>query len=158
MARRRKQEEVHENHERWLVSYADFITLLFAFFVVMYAISQVNEGKYRVLSTSMIDAFRSGNLAIQATPPSGNANTMIEIPNTKPIATAVEGQQRLQERARLKQLADDIGKSLAPLMQGLMGNYLEQSKNLFVQMQEKVQEQMQAGALFPGIPGLMPKK
>ncbi len=46
----------------------------------------------------------------------------------------------------------------APLMQGLMGNYLEQSKNLFVQMQEKVQEQMQTGALFPGIPGLMPKK
>jgi polyhydroxyalkanoate synthesis repressor PhaR len=42
----------------------------------------------------------------------------------------------------------------APLMQGLMGNYLEQSKNLFVQMQE----QMQTGALFPGIPGLMPKK
>ncbi len=46
----------------------------------------------------------------------------------------------------------------APLMQGLMGNYLEQSKNLFVQMQEKVQEQMQTGTLFPGIPGLMPKK
>jgi polyhydroxyalkanoate synthesis regulator protein len=44
------------------------------------------------------------------------------------------------------------------LMQGLMGNYLEQSKNLFVQMQEQMQEQMQAGALFPGIPGLMPKK
>lgn len=46
----------------------------------------------------------------------------------------------------------------APLMQGLMGNYLEQSKNLFVQMQEQVQEQMQAGALFPVMPGLMPKK
>jgi len=45
----------------------------------------------------------------------------------------------------------------APLMQGLMGNYMEQSKNLFTQMQEKVQEQMQAGALFP-IPGLAPKK
>lgn len=39
MARRRKKTEDHENHERWLVSYADFITLLFAFFVVMYAIS-----------------------------------------------------------------------------------------------------------------------
>jgi len=43
----------------------------------------------------------------------------------------------------------------APMMQGLMGNYLEQSKNLFVQMQEKVQEQMSTGALFP-IPGLTP--
>ncbi|GHD75422.1 flagellar motor protein MotD [Vogesella fluminis] len=141
MARRRKQEEVHENHERWLVSYADFITLLFAFFVVMYAISQVNEGKYRVLSTSMIDAFRSGNLAIQATPPSGSANTMIEIPDTKPIATAVEGQQRLQERARLKQLADDIGKSLAPLMQGGQVSMRQDDEGIHIEIKDT--------ALFP---------
>ena len=46
-----------ENHDRWLVSYADFITLLFAFFVVMYSISSVNEGKYRVLSRSLDSAF-----------------------------------------------------------------------------------------------------
>jgi chemotaxis protein MotB len=45
MARRRKKEEEHENLERWLVSYADFITLLFAFFVTMYAISRVDEQK-----------------------------------------------------------------------------------------------------------------
>ncbi len=57
MARRKRVEE-HENHERWLVSYADFITLLFAFFVVMYSISSVNEGKYRVLSDSIVTAFR----------------------------------------------------------------------------------------------------
>jgi chemotaxis protein MotB len=56
MARRKKHEE-HENHERWLVSYADFITLLFAFFVVMYAISSVNEGKYRVLSETLNAVF-----------------------------------------------------------------------------------------------------
>ena len=42
----------------------------------------------------------------------------------------------------------------APLMQGLMGNYLEQSKNLFVQMQE----QMQSGVLFPGMPGFGTKR
>ena len=35
------------NHDRWLVSYADFMTLLMAFFVVMYSISQVSEQKYR---------------------------------------------------------------------------------------------------------------
>jgi chemotaxis protein MotB len=56
MARRKRHEE-HENHERWLVSYADFITLLFAFFVVMYAISSVNEGKYRVLSETLNAVF-----------------------------------------------------------------------------------------------------
>ncbi len=56
MARKEKHEE-HVNHERWLISYADFITLLFAFFVVMYSVSSVNEGKYRVVSSSLIAAF-----------------------------------------------------------------------------------------------------
>lgn len=56
MARRKRPEE-HVNHERWLISYADFITLLFAFFVVMYAVSSVNEGKYRVLSDTLEAAF-----------------------------------------------------------------------------------------------------
>ena len=65
MARRKKRQEEHENHERWLVSYADFITLLFAFFVVMYAISSVNEGKYRVLSDSMEAAFKEVPRSIQ---------------------------------------------------------------------------------------------
>lgn len=49
----KKKHEEHENHERWLVSYADFITLLFAFFVVMYSVSSVNEGKYRTVSESI---------------------------------------------------------------------------------------------------------
>ena len=64
MARKKLQQE-HENHERWLVSYADFITLLFAFFVVMYSISSVNEGKYRVLSSSMVSAFRQPKSSLE---------------------------------------------------------------------------------------------
>lgn len=60
MARRKRVEE-HINHERWLVSYADFITLLFAFFVVMYSISSVNEGKYRVLSNTLEGVFVAVN-------------------------------------------------------------------------------------------------
>ncbi len=58
MARRRREEE-SDNHDRWLVSYADFITLLFALFVVMYSISSVNEDKYRVLSATLTDAFQT---------------------------------------------------------------------------------------------------
>lgn len=57
MPRRRRKVEEEENLERWLVSYADFITLLFAFFVVMYSISSVNDGKYRVVSDSLVKAF-----------------------------------------------------------------------------------------------------
>lgn len=56
---RRDSLEDTDNHERWLVSYADFVTLLFGFFVVMYAISSVNEGKYRVLSSTLTAAFES---------------------------------------------------------------------------------------------------
>lgn len=56
MARRRIVED-SVSHDRWLVSYADFITLLFAFFVVMYSISQVNEGKYKVLSQTLSEVF-----------------------------------------------------------------------------------------------------
>ncbi|MCP4413404.1 MAG: OmpA family protein [Gammaproteobacteria bacterium] len=54
-----------ENADRWLVSYADFITLLFAFFVVMYSVSQVNEGKFKILSETLTDAFVQPERSLQ---------------------------------------------------------------------------------------------
>src|ERR1017187_1242727 len=57
MARKKKHEE-HVNAEAWAIPYGDLVTLLFALFTVMYAMSSVNEGKFRVLSDSMIAAFR----------------------------------------------------------------------------------------------------
>ncbi len=86
--RRRKKTEEHVNHERWLVSYADFITLLFAFFVVMYSISSVNEGKYRVLSDTLSDVFQAkpnSPTPIQfegtsAVPARKNNQALIELP------------------------------------------------------------------------------
>jgi chemotaxis protein MotB len=56
MARKHKHED-HVNHEAWAIPYGDLVTLLLAFFVVMYAMSSVNEGKYRVLSDSLNAAF-----------------------------------------------------------------------------------------------------
>lgn len=64
MARRKKPEE-HSSHEAWAIPYGDLITLLLAFFVVMYAISSVNEGKYRVLSDSLVAAFRGTPKAME---------------------------------------------------------------------------------------------
>lgn len=59
MARRKKQEEP-VNHERWLVSYADFITLLFAFFVVLFAVSQVDQKKMGRFTEAVQDATKIG--------------------------------------------------------------------------------------------------
>jgi chemotaxis protein MotB len=64
MSRRHKHEE-HVNHEAWAIPYGDLVTLLLAFFVVMYAISSVNEGKYRVLSDSLFAAFRGSPRTLQ---------------------------------------------------------------------------------------------
>src|SRR5271168_1280286 len=59
MPRRRKPPD-HENHERWLVSYADFITLLFAFFVVMFASSQTDKSKAKQISEAVEKALADG--------------------------------------------------------------------------------------------------
>ncbi len=60
--RRRLRHPVHENQERWLVSYADFITLLFAFFVVMFANSQVDKERVAAVSESVRDAIEHGTI------------------------------------------------------------------------------------------------
>jgi chemotaxis protein MotB len=55
--RRRHVEEEHENHERWLVSYADMITVLMALFIVLFAISQVDQQKFTELKTGLAQGF-----------------------------------------------------------------------------------------------------
>ena len=60
---RRKHESEHVNHERWLVSYADFITLLFAFFVVMFASTQSDKNKAKAFSESVREALEHGQFS-----------------------------------------------------------------------------------------------
>jgi chemotaxis protein MotB len=64
MAHRRKHAEEHEGHdERWLVSYADFITLLMVLFVILYSQGNINVEKYKRLADSMRTAFSLGGAA-----------------------------------------------------------------------------------------------
>ncbi len=60
MANRRRSSDAPENHERWLVSYADFITLLFAFFVVMFASSQTDKARAKEISEAVEKALENG--------------------------------------------------------------------------------------------------
>ncbi len=57
--RKNKRQEDDEKLDRWMISYADFVTLLFAFFVVLYALSTLNEGKYKILAESVSKAFKA---------------------------------------------------------------------------------------------------
>jgi chemotaxis protein MotB len=107
MARKKKHEE-HVNHERWLVSYADFITLLFAFFVTLYAISQVDAKKLGKLMESMQAAFDtrvfepgSPKLSLSEGRSKGvQQQTLVE--PISPVATASPAMQAIEARIRAK--------------------------------------------------------
>lgn len=82
MSRRRRHEE-HENHEAWAIPYGDLVTLLLAFFVVMYAMSTVNEGKYRVLSDSLSEAFNGAPHSEHAVSNGGGTGGRVELPRNQ---------------------------------------------------------------------------
>ncbi|MCW5624644.1 MAG: hypothetical protein KIT73_08025, partial [Burkholderiales bacterium] len=136
--RRRQRHDEHENHERWLVSYADFITLLFAFFVVMYAISQVNEGKYRVLSHSLIQAFQTSDRQPVSSPRdttgSGRSDALMPLPLNRPVADPV----RRRVEARMKNIADDIRRVLDPLVREGQVRVTESARGITVEINASV--------------------
>jgi len=117
-SRRARTLEQSENVDRWLVSYADFVTLLFAFFVVMYAISSVNEGKYRVLSDTLVAAFKvppKSNEPIQIGKPLEETSTeqkVIGVP--KPIR--VEQPKVDDQKVKMARIANRVRDSLRPLI------------------------------------------
>jgi chemotaxis protein MotB len=126
MARRRYREEEHQNHERWLVSYADFITLLFAFFVVMYSISQVNESKYRVFSNTLTDVFAKPALDTNPIEVGETARTnpsaMIEV-QVDPVK-APSPQQTEEENAAQRKQADNLQK-LSDKIRSALGDLID---------------------------------
>ena len=114
MRKRRYVPDSDENHDRWLISYADLVTLLFAFFVVMYAISQVNDGKYRTLSQSLNSAFaaREGVRLIELPATDQSARMQIEIDELRAHRAAQKEQER---RERADKAAKDIQQALSAL-------------------------------------------
>jgi chemotaxis protein MotB len=123
MARKKPPEE-HDNLERWLVSYADFITLLFAFFVVMYAISSVNEGKYRVMSDSLISAFKETPSTDKLIEMSAK-NPEVMTGTGKPIGKTVPQPHQTPDTPERQKAADSmkkVAKSVLQAMQPLIQN------------------------------------
>ncbi|WP_296259227.1 MULTISPECIES: flagellar motor protein MotD [unclassified Pseudomonas] len=116
MARRRRVEE-HENHERWLVSYADFITLLFAFFVVMYSISSLNEGKYKVLSEALVGVFNEAERSVKPIP-IGEQKPQTMRPADPLVQDSEQTDAGLGQATQdpLKTIADDVNTAFGDLI------------------------------------------
>ena len=140
MGRRRKSEEEPENHERWLISYADFITLLFAFFVVMYAISSINEGKYRVLSDSLTSAFRAipGDTSGAQVSINPDAPVPIAIPLRRPQPGIKTDETTRQNREKVRNMAKEINATLAPLVQEGKVRVTEGARGITVEINASV--------------------
>ncbi len=129
---RKRYDDAQENHERWLISYADFITLLFAFFVVMYAISIVNEGKYAVLSEALGDAFGGRSVAPQAHTSVEPVLPLSHIVNRKRMEAA------RRERERLEVLARDLNATLLPLVKSGQVRVTQNARGIRIELNASV--------------------
>lgn len=144
---RKKYAEEHENHERWLISYADLVTLMFAFFVVMYAISVLNEGKYKVFAASLDNAFAGKDTVLVMVPsPAAPSATA-----TMPDASTRKREAALRrEREAMKNLARELSATLGPLV--------KEGKVRVTQNSLGVSVEINASVLFdPGEAALAPE-
>ena len=144
MARRRKPEE-HANHDRWLVSYADFITLLFAFFVVMFASAQTDHGRAGRVSESVRKALEEGQVKVVmaailggAKDERGKGNAMMKGPGGARPAALQSPPAALQNRppADLAGSMESLRAALKPeIAKGQIGMALEK-RGLVISLRE----------------------
>jgi len=100
---KKKKPEGHMNHERWLLSYSDFMTLLMILFVVLFAMSSIDQTKYKQLSESMKIAMGGGKSII------ANQDAVSIKEESKPMNTDIEAQS---EQSKLEQLKSQVDKYL----------------------------------------------
>jgi chemotaxis protein MotB len=102
VSRRKKHDEPHENHERWLLSYADFITLLMIFFIIMYAMSNIDKEKYQQVASGLQKAMGGG----------GGANIIgtdggVSIDETIPVNTNIVDATEEEKLEHVKEVVDE---------------------------------------------------
>ena len=141
-SRQRHSHQLHspDNLDRWMVSYADFITLLFAFFVVMYAISSVNVSKYRVFGASLMEAFGSH---VETKPgivvPLSENDILLKTLVGRKNAKLVEQLHKQQEA--MQRIAKNLNQVMAPLVTSGQVSVSQTSRGVVLEIN--------ASALFP---------
>lgn len=137
MARKSEPEEP-EQHDRWLVSYADLLTLLLALFVVLYAISSVQESKFKLVAGSLSAAFLGNDPIIHAP----IATTTIPPTRSNDAAKPTDEQNKRQRaRAQIESISSLLEQRLAPL--------IKQGKVRIIRSSLGVSVEINASILFP---------
>ncbi len=136
MLRRRKLDDDDDNHDRWLISYADFITLLFAFFVVMYATSTINLNKYRALSSAVVNAFQgpSGQTATD----SAAAQQSVQSPATvlKPLPLShLYQEKKLRDQEKVNAIGQLLANILAPWIEHKTVTVSKGNRGVYIDLQ-----------------------
>ncbi|MDF2962062.1 MAG: flagellar motor protein [Paenibacillus sp.] len=122
VARKNKKHGGHENHERWLITYADLITLLLIFFVIMYAMSKIDTEKYQILAQSLNMEFRKADSML----PNGHG-----VLGSLSTAKADEGEKTEDAEKNKKEQAEKEQKELRE----------KQLKDLLEKIQQYIQQQ-----------------
>lgn len=136
---RRRIEDDDDNPERWLVSYADFITLLFAFFVVMYSVSSVNQNKYDKVSSSINKAFSQDEK--QQSDHESDKKVQSSAPEDQPKTPApfpIDAQTRVlqQERDAMTALGEHLASALSPLIKTGQARVMQNSQGLQIDIKD----------------------
>lgn len=141
MYRRRILDEDDESHDRWLISYADFITLLFAFFVVMYATSTINLNKYRALSSAVVTAFQGKPGQTEAPEAQTQATLQNQSSVLKPLPLSYLYQEKkLRDQEKVRAIGRRIAQALAP--------WIEQKNVTVYQSELGIEVDIQNSLLF----------
>lgn len=146
--RNRRRNTEHESHDRWLISYADFITLLFAFFVVMYAISSVNQKKYSQLTSSLGVAF--GTKINPPPPKNGNQSFTHHLDNNseyikgKPLIIApiavnrIKNEQQKIVREKMNVMTSRFNTALTPMVKNGKIKILQSNKGIRIDIYDSL--------------------
>ena len=133
---RKKYQEDTEHHERWLVSYADFMTLLFAFFVVMYAISSVNTVKYQIVGNAIGSAFGKNRVFI-------NQNDALQMQQQPPPLMLLPRPRASEamlkrEREQMTGMARNLLAALAPLVSQGKVRVTETARGISIEINDSI--------------------
>ncbi len=133
----KKHEEEHENHERWIIPYADMVTLLFAFFVVLYAQSQTDVERLAQVSESLKESFMGFE----------QGGDKVKKPSATPGSKTSEIRVVVRRNVTNQEIIDDLKKELK--MEGFDFVYQEENSPLDIKITERgVAISMSAGYLF----------